>query len=421
VRDLLAGRDGRDIDALIFASTTAPYAEKQASTVVSAAADLRQDIRAADYTNSTRASTSALLAAHDSVQAGSVSRIIVVAADNRLAIPKSASERVFGDGGSALEFGRDGVIAELIGSHSIADEITDVWRRSQDHFTTGWEERFALTEGYLRVVPQTVKEMFERTGIGPGQISKAVFFAPDPGSLGAVAKSLGLNPAQVPDHLFNSVGNTGTAMPLMVLSSVLEQAKAGEKLLVVGYGNGCDALLFEATAEIETARPGNRGVKRYLASKAYIDSYENYARFRELIETERQRRQPEQASAAQTWRDRDDIHRLHGHRCLACGTVQYPRQRVCVHCQVKDSFEDVTLADKSAKIFTFTIDYLNIDPNPPTVMTVVDFEVGGRAYLQMTDRDPAQVKIGQTVEMTFRKMYEADGFKNYYWKCRPVR
>jgi len=39
----------------------------------------------------------------------------------------------------------------------------------------------------------------------------------------------------------------------------------------------------------------------------------------------------------------------------------------------------------------------------------------------MTDRDPAQVQIDQKVEMTFRRMYDADGFRNYYWKCRPIR
>jgi hypothetical protein len=25
------------------------------------------------------------------------------------------------------------------------------------------------------------------------------------------------------------------------------------------------------------------------------------------------------------------------------------------------------------------------------------------------------------VEMTFRRLYEAEGFTNYYWKCRPLR
>jgi len=81
----------------------------------------------------------------------------------------------------------------------------------------------------------------------------------------------------------------------------------------------------------------------------------------------------------------------------------------------------VRLADKSARLFTFTLDFLNADPDPPTVMSIVDFEGGGRAYLQMTDRNPADVKIDQKLEMTFRRLYEAEGFTNYYWKCRPQR
>jgi 3-hydroxy-3-methylglutaryl CoA synthase len=329
---------------------------------------------------------------------------------------------LYGDGAAAIEIGRDGVLAELIGSHSTADEITDVWRKGGDQFTSGWEERFALTEGYHRVVRQTVGELFERTGIGAAEIAKAVFYAPDPGSLASLARSLGLQAAQVPDHLFSSVGSTGAAMPLMVLAGALEEVKAGQKILVVGYGNGSDALLFEATANIEKPlNPERKALKRYIESKKALESYETYARFRDLIETERQRRQAESASAAETWRDRDDIYRLTGHRCLACGTVQYPRQRVCVSCRQKDEFEAVPLADKLATVFTYTLDFLNTDTNPPTVMTVVDFEGGGRAYMQMTDRDPAQVKIDQEVEMTFRRMYDADGFRSYYWKCRPVR
>jgi len=422
VRATLSEENIKGLDGLILATTSSPYGEKQGSALVAAATGLKHDIRTADYTGSLRAGTSAMLAAIDSVKAGSASRVVVAAADTRLPQPKSGNERLYGDGAAAVEIGRDGVLAELIGSHSTVDEITDVWRRGTERFTTGWEERFALTEGYQRIVRQTVGELFERTGIGPSQIDKAIFYAPDPGSMAGVARSVGLQAQQIPDHLFNSVGSTGTAMPLMVLAGALEEACSGEKMLVVGYGSGCDAMLFEVTGNIESARkPGRKELKRFLASKGMIDSYETYARFRELIEVERQRRQPESASAAQTWRDRDDIYRLNGYRCLACGVVQYPRQRICVGCQEKDNFEPVRLADKAATVFTFTLDFLNTDPNPPTVMTVVDFDGGGRAYMQMTDRDPAQVKIDQRVEMTFRRMYDADGFRNYYWKCRPVR
>lgn len=420
VRDLLGGGEGREIDGLMFATTTSPYAEKQASALIATAADLRNDVRTADYTTSLRSATTATLAAIDSVKAGSLSNVVIAAADARLAPPKSANERIFGDAASAIAVGRDKVIANLIASHSTVDEMTDVWRNDDDRFVSGWEERFSISQGYQRVVRQTVSELFERSSIGPSEISKAIFYAPDAGTLAGVARSLGLKPEQVPDHLFSTVGNTGAAMPLLVLSSALEHSSPGEKLLVVGYGSGCDALLFEVTEEVGKAR-ARRGVKGHLAAKANLDSYERYAKFRELIETDAARRQAPSASAAIIWRKRDDIYRLYGSRCLNCGKVQYPHQRVCISCQSKDAFESVRLADKAAKLFTFTLDYLNADPDPPTVMSVVDFEGGGRAYLQMTDRNPADVRIDQPVEMTFRRLYEAEGFTNYYWKCRPKR
>ena len=180
--------------------------------------------------------------------------------------------------------------------------------------------------------------------------------------------------------------------------------------------------MFEVRDEIESVRSQQRrGVKGHLASKGYVESYEQYSRFRDLIQTEPPRRQAQSGSASQTWRDRDDIYKFYGHRCLGCDCIQYPRQRVCIRCHAKDNFESVRLADKRAELFTFTLDYLNADPNPPTVASVVDFEGGGRAFLTMTDRNPAEVKIGQAVEMTFRRLYDAEGFRNYYWKCRPVR
>jgi hydroxymethylglutaryl-CoA synthase len=422
VRDLLAARDGREVDGLMFASTTSPYAEKQASSLIATVCDLRHDLRAADYTSSLRSATTAMRAALDSVQAGSSANLIITAADTRLAPPRSANERLFGDAAAAIEVGRERVIAKLIASHSTVDEMTDVWRKDDDPYVSGWEERFSVTQGYQRVVRQAVSELFERSAIGPSEITKAIFYAPEAGSLASVAKSLKLNPEQIPDHLFASVGNTGAAMPVLVLSSVLEEARAGDKLLVVGYGSGCDALLFEVTDEIENAKAATRrGVKGHLAAKASLGNYERYMKFRELVETEAPRRQLPTASAPNIWRRRDDIYRLYGYRCLSCGKVQYPQQRVCISCQARDNFESVRLADKRASLFTFTVDFLNADPDPPTVMTIIDFAGGGRAYLQMTDRNPADVHIDQEVEMTFRRMYEAEGFTNYYWKCRPIR
>jgi hydroxymethylglutaryl-CoA synthase len=35
--------------------------------------------------------------------------------------------------------------------------------------------------------------------------------------------------------------------------------------------------------------------------------------------------------------------------------------------------------------------------------------------------DPKALKIGGRVEMTFRRLYTANGIHNYFWKARPVR
>ena len=41
--------------------------------------------------------------------------------------------------------------------------------------------------------------------------------------------------------------------------------------------------------------------------------------------------------------------------------------------------------------------------------------------IELTDCDPADIKIGTRVEMTFRRFFTADGIHNYFWKARPVR
>ena len=55
------------------------------------------------------------------------------------------------------------------------------------------------------------------------------------------------------------------------------------------------------------------------------------------------------------------------------------------------------------------------------MLTVVDFNGGGRALIMMTDRKIEDVRVGLPVEMTFRKLDVIDGIHNYYWKSMPAR
>ena len=81
--------DRKEIDGLYFATTTAPYREKQSSSLMAAALDLREDILTSDFTNSLRAGTIAIKTALDVIKAGSAGKILVVSADCRIGAPKS--------------------------------------------------------------------------------------------------------------------------------------------------------------------------------------------------------------------------------------------------------------------------------------------------------------------------------------------
>jgi uncharacterized OB-fold protein len=107
-------------------------------------------------------------------------------------------------------------------------------------------------------------------------------------------------------------------------------------------------------------------------------------------------------------------------RCLVCGFRHLPPTRVCLRCKSVDQMEPDRLADVEGTVATFTIDYLAFSLAPPTVGVVVDFDGGGRFRCELTDCDPDTVRIGARVQMTFRRLYSADGMHNYFWKARPV-
>jgi uncharacterized OB-fold protein len=52
---------------------------------------------------------------------------------------------------------------------------------------------------------------------------------------------------------------------------------------------------------------------------------------------------------------------------------------------------------------------------------VLDFEGGGRFECEVTDVDATTLRIGDPMEMTFRRLFTAEGVHDYFWKARPAR
>jgi hydroxymethylglutaryl-CoA synthase len=399
--DCLGSMDRSTIDALYFASTTAPYNEKLSASIVAAAADLRENIFSLDVGHSLRSATSAMRIACDAVKSGSMKKVLIAAADCRVPPPNSEFEAAYGDGSAALIIGDEDVAVSIEGSHSVSTEFLDVWRKELDGYIQTWEDRFILTHGHGDQVKRVVSETLKEYNLTPKDFAKVVCYASDARSHRNMAKQIGFEPDQVQDSMFGAIGNTGAAFAPMMLVAALEEAKPGDKILLVGYGDGADALILQVTENIEKVR-NRRGIKKHLESKMLIPSYEKYLIFRNLVELGTDRRPQYVSSLPMIWRDRKQVFPLHGGKCKACGRIQLPIQRICAYCQAKDDYEEVRLSDKKATVFTFSMDERAV-------------------YCTMTDRDTSKVDIDMRVEYTFRRIHEGAGLHNYFWKCRPIR
>jgi uncharacterized OB-fold protein len=267
---------------------------------------------------------------------------------------------------------------------------------------------------------EAISGLMKKYKLTPEDFSKVVFYAPDPASHTNLAKSLGFKvKTQVQDPFFMSIGNTGTAAALIMLGAALEKAKPGDKILFASYGDGSDAFVLDVTEAIHRIRDKSK-IEKALARKIPT-SYGKYINWRNLIPIEASRR-PERVvpSVPCLWRERKSILALRGVKCRKCGTPQYPPARVCAVCQSKDDFEDYKFSRRRGQIFTFTIDYLQTTRDPPGINGVIDFDGGGRILCEFTDCTPDMVQVGLSVEMTFRKLYEAEGISNYFWKAKPM-
>ena len=422
----LAEFDPAALEGLYFASTTAPFRERLNANLVAGALGAGEEIRAADFCSSVKAGTSALLAALEFVAAGSGSRALVCAADNRLGRAGSVQEMVFGDGAAALMVGRERVIAEYKGFYSISCDFVDHLRGANSKYDRQWEERWIRDLGFDQLIPQAIAGLLRKFNLQPADLQKVIYPCYYGGARKNINRKLGLSADQVADDLMMESGDTGSAHPLLMLAKVLEKAEPGEKILLIGYGSGCDALLFEVTGAISEYRDRMR-VTDSINNQVELESFYKYLAWRKMLPVEVGMRGEEERLTrwSMVWRNRKAIHSMQGSRCLACGTQQYPPQRVCVNpdCGAVDKMEEVNLAGKHGKIVSYTSDMLAATINPPAIYGNIDFDGGGRMMMDFTDCSLDDLTVGKAVKFVFRvKYYDPKRDTSFYfWKAVPCR
>ena len=424
-RDCLIGRDKQSLDGLYLASTTLPFADRQNAGIVSTALNLRDDIITSDFTGSQKAGSTALLTALGTIKGRAKKNILVTASDRRETKTAYFYEMWFGDGAASILVGNTDVIAEFKGSYSVSYDFVDHYRGALKKYDYVWEERWARDVGYSEIIPEAINGLMKKLDINMDQVDKLIFPCIFKAEHRKIAKALGASAEKVVDTFHEVCGETGTAHPLLMLVSVLESAQPGDRILMAGFGQGCNALYFEVTENILKLENRN-GFKGSVENKKSTDNYMKWLKFRDLVQTEMGIRAeaPTQTATTVLWRERKMLLGLVGGKCRECGTPQFPKTNICVNpgCGAHKSQDDYEFADVPARVKTFTGDLLAVSVDPPHKYGIIQFEGGGRFLADFTDCEFEDLKVGLPVQVVFRRRVEDKerGFVNYFWKAVPV-
>lgn len=418
-REVLRSAGGGEVDMLTLASTTLPFADRLNSAIVASALGLPRGIEAADVGGSLRAGSSALLRA----LRRSGSRELVIGSDRRIPTPASTAELLAGDGAAAILVGEGDPIAVLRGAASVTADFVDHFREAGRDGDYEWEERWVRDEGFSKIVPPVIQRALEAAGVTADRIDH--FVMPEllrrVGPL--VAKTVGVRPEAIADALFERCGNTGVAHPLMMLARTLSMAGPGQKILVVQFGSGCDAMVLETTGRAT----GSDAEPAWLDAGHPESNYLKYLSFTGQIDLEWGMRAEMDSKTALSaaWRAEPMVNGFVGGCCSSCGTVQFPASRVCVNpeCGAIDTQNPYRMTDEAATVRSFTCDWLSYKPCPPFMFGHVEFASKARVLMEFTDCDPADLAVDVPLDMVFRikEMDPIRGFRRYFWKATPQR
>ena len=416
----LRSAPGHAPDSLWFATSAPAYLDKTNATAVAAALRLSGDVGAYDFGGALRSGMGCLIAA---LRGGGTD--LVVVGDVRDGLPTSADESTGGDAGAAVLVG-DGpdVLAEVVATASATDEFTDRWRAPGDRTSKLWEERFGENR-YVALGQDALARALKSAGVEAGDVGRLMVTGMHGRAITGLIKKLNPGESVVVDDLVASVGQSGTAHPLLVLASALESmaaagTPAGTTVVALHLADGADAVVLRTTEALAGWSPV-RPVAEQVVNGAQLP-YSKFLAWRGQLQPEPPRRpEPARVSSTAAYRNEEWKFGFVGSKDRSSGAVHLPPSRISMEGGAVDDMEPVAMADATGTVVTSTIDRLAYSPSPPIVFAVVDFDGGGRYPVELTDADPEEIRAGSRVEMTFRRLFSADGIHDYFWKARPVR
>lgn len=417
-RDTLRNSDlaRQDVDRLLLASTSLPFAERQNACIVHNALRLEPACRAVDQTGSARAGLDGLI---DALEVEDPS--LVLASARARSRPASLSELRNADGAAGMLTGRGTAIAVKLGAGSINTDFVDQYRQAEETFSQEWEERWIREEGYLKLVPAAAERALAGAGLTGRDIDHFVMPCPLPKVAASVAGKCGIEPAKVVDSLADNCGQTGTAHVLLMLAHCLEDARPGQTILICQFGQGASALIVRTTPQLAAfaSQPARRELSRGLGETNYL----KLLVFNELLPWDRgMRGETDVKTALSTaYRNRSALLGFVAGKCKTTGTVHFPPSQLShgAPTPAANTQSPYPLADRGGRVASRTADALAYSLHPPSCYGLVDFDGGGRLMMDFTDADAETLSEGDRVKFVFR-IKDNDRqrhFRRYFWKA----
>ena len=282
-----APADAGRVASLLVGSESHPYAVKPSAVIVAEALGLGRDVFAADLEFACKGGTAALLLSAALSRAGFAETALAIGADCPQSAPGSLLEASVGAGACALLVGPERhAIAVIEAVASASSDATDFWRRDGQAYPSV-VGKFSVDEGYMAHSEHVGRALFEATGTEAADFAACVFHQPYAALPAALAKSLGFSAKQVKHGLIAArIGNSYSASCLLALTAVLEQAEAGQRIMLVSFGSGAgsDGFVLRVTPAIESWRARKREAGQDLLElelgQEHVDwlTYGQYAR-----------------------------------------------------------------------------------------------------------------------------------------------
>ncbi len=285
-----ANISGNEVDGLIFASETNPYATKSAASVLQDILGLKKESFVTDVQSSHRSGFDGIRIAKALVDSGVCKRVLVIASDclNQYISPGHVYEYAASAGSCSLLIGKEHVIAEIDDMKFASEDKPNWYRLAGDRYLqlgagfVGYVSNWGLMDSLKLSWAEFAKangckaDDYEFIALPQGTVVQSFM------SSGAIK----CDPySAIPYVISEMTGDMGSATVLISLCNILDLIdEEGKKVLACGYGWGDGSAIMGLTTTASLGEVSDRPVVMPLLENKEMIPYAKVLKYEKKLD-----------------------------------------------------------------------------------------------------------------------------------------